>query len=511
MSETTPRELIPESLMTPELPAESEAVSAVRQEKEALEQGAKAAMDAIRNLDPSASDDEVTEAMEARKAAQERLSNFQDMWADYGGQAIDDAQEAVAKASGDTASTTYHRAIARLTAAEDAFHGRLQSERDAIYEDAYKENDAFNAEVDAAIAASPALTEMNDLALKISHLRHDAPNPRTAPRDALRLVEYQEKLEELQEAFLRSDEFDTRYANEIANRSLRPVAETVSDDSAEKKSDTLPTDEDLDDTEGKKPDVDPTDEELEGDDDADKKDDVEPTDDELEGDDADKKDDVEPTDDELEDDEDGTKKPDVLPTDDELESDDDVDKKDDVEPTDDELEGDDAEPEAEKKKWYNPKTWGARLYRAFTYETDDGERKLSGKRLTIATLGLAAVAAAAYFTFRTGSDHSQFVPKGGPKGGDAIDAGSVPPVHPEAVVPGADLPPSVGFEHPWNWAKEAFGAEHAMSTLKDLAAKAAEHGHDVQWSGSGTHESVTVDGNDNTKFVIDTFKQFYTK
>jgi hypothetical protein len=177
-------------------------------------------------------------------------------------------------------------------------------------------------------------------------------------------------------------------------------------------------------------------------------------------------------------------------------------------PAEDKVDEEDKPDEAEKKKWY--KRLGKRLHTFFTYENEDGERKLSGKKLTIATLGLAAVAAAAYFTFRTGTDHSHLVPNG-PKGGDAIDAGSVPPVHPAEVVPGADLPPSAGFEHPWNWAKEAFGAEHAMSTLKDLAAKAAEHGHDVQWSGSGTHESVTVDGNDNTKFVVDTLKQFYTK
>src|SRR5215216_5097842 len=118
MSETIPRELIPESIMTPELPDEPEAVGAVKREKQAHEQAVKESFDAIRNLDPSATDEEVSEAMEAHKAAQNRQNSFQEMWTDYGGQAVDEAQAAVNEASTDPTSTKYARAIAKLSAAE---------------------------------------------------------------------------------------------------------------------------------------------------------------------------------------------------------------------------------------------------------------------------------------------------------------------------------------------------------------------------------------------------------
>jgi hypothetical protein len=508
MSETTPRELIPESIMTPELPAESESVGAVRQEKDTLEQGVDEAFDAIRNLGPGASKEEIADAMDAQKAAQARYDSFQEMWADYGGQAVDDAQEAVNKASTDPTSTTYARAIARLTAAEDAFHSRVQSERDAIYEDAYKENDAFNVEVDAAIAASPALTEMNDLALKISHLRNDEPNPRTVARDRIRLEEYEEKLGELQDAFLRSDEFDTRYANEIANRSLRPVEEKAGDHTPgeDKVGDDAPEAE-----KGEEDDHTPETDKVE---DEEKDDDHTPEEDKVDEDDHTPE--VDKVDDEKEDDEDHIPEEDKVEDDDEDHipgedkvGDDDEDGPDHI-PGEDKVDEDDDkedEPEeAEKKKWY--KRLGKRLHTFFTYENEDGERKLSGKKLTYATLGLAAVAAAAYFTFRTGTDHSHMVPNG-PKGGDAIDAGSVPPVGPEAIVPGADLPPSAGFDYPWIWASEAFGADHAMSSLQDLAAKAVEDGKNVEWHGSGTRQWLEIDGNSNTKQVIDILRQYH--
>jgi hypothetical protein len=392
-------------------------------------------------------------------------------------------------------------------------------------EDAYAEDEAFNERIraegealDRKVSSDPTLRFMDKISREIAELRATEVTEDT-DEEAInaRISKLEEVLQERLERYEASEAFDPAIADYMMDRDdtdARKKAAVKSLDELEREADSKG---DVDPITGKlkttaesdDDDVEVTGGKLKSTDDKD----VDPITGKLKS--AEDDEDIDPITGKLKSADDADE--DVDPITGKLKSADDAEKTDDdedVEPVAGELKrADDSElgdgPEEEKKNIF--KRFGARLYRAFTYENEDGERKLSGKKLTIATLGLAAVAAAAYFTFRTGSDHSHLVPKGGPKGGDPIDAGSLPTPGPEAVVPGVDLPPSAGFDHPWNWAKEAFGADHAMSTLKDLAAKAAEHGHDVQWSGSGTHESVMIDGNDNTKFVIDTLKPFYTK
>ena len=373
----------------------------------------------------------------------------------------------------------------------EAFDERIRAEGEAL---------------DRKLSTDPALRFMDNISREIAELKATEVDEDT-DEEAInaRIAHLEEVLNVRLERYEASEGFDPAVADYLMDRDdagARKKAAVKALAELEAKADVRPTDDELD-TDGKKKDVDPTDDDLE-DDDA-KKPDVLPTDEELESDDEEKKGDTEPTDEDLEDDEE--KKDDVKPTDEELDKDD-TDKKDDVEPTDEELEEDEEdEPEAEKKKWY--KRLYDRISDHFHYTNEAGERKFSGKKATIYTLGLAAVAAVAVLTLKSGSDHSHLLPNSGPKGGDGIDAAPAVPVTPaEVVVPGADLPPSTGFDYPWDWATQAFGAEHAMTNLHDLAAKAAENGHAVEWHGSGTHEWVEIDGNSNTKQVIDILRTY---
>jgi hypothetical protein len=377
----------------------------------------------------------------------------------------------------------------------EAFDDRIKAEGEAL---------------ERKLSGDPALRFMDNISREIAELRATKVDEDT-DEDAInaRIAHLEEVLQQRLERYEASAEFDAAIADYMMDRDDAGVRKTaaekaLADLEVEADKTHIPGEDKVGDDDST-PEVD----KVEDDDHTPKADKVDEDDDhvpEVDKVDEDEKEDDKdhiPEEDKVEDDDE-----DHIPGEDKV-GDDDEDGPDHI-PGEDKVDEDDDkedEPgEAEKKKWY--KRLGKRLHTFFTYENEDGERKLSGKKLTIATLGLAAVAAAAYFTFRTGTDHSHLVPNG-PKGGDAIDAGGVPPVGPEAIVPGADLPPSAGFDYPWNWASEAFGADHAMSSLQDLAAKAVEDGKNVEWHGSGTRQWLEIDGNSNTKQVIDILRQYH--
>ena len=79
-------------------------------------------------------------------------------------------------------------------------------------------------------------------------------------------------------------------------------------------------------------------------------------------------------------------------------------------------------------------------------------------------------------------------------------AGGNPPVD--------TLPASGDFTYPWDWASEAVGKENATTWLHELSDKAANAGYTIEWHGTGTQEWVEVNGNSNTKDVLDILRRF---
>jgi hypothetical protein len=59
-----------------------------------------------------------------------------------------------------------------------------------------------------------------------------------------------------------------------------------------------------------------------------------------------------------------------------------------------------------------------------------------------------------------------------------------------------------GFRYPWDWAASKVGQVRANGLLYTLSGRAAEHGHHVQWLGSGQHRMLKIDGTFNTKHVV---------
>lgn len=89
-----------------------------------------------------------------------------------------------------------------------------------------------------------------------------------------------------------------------------------------------------------------------------------------------------------------------------------------------------------------------------------------------------------------------------PKGGGSPQ-GSNTTTQPET------LSPVGGYEYPWDWAVEQFGAENATSELHRLANLAQANGHAIEWTINlnGT-ESLAVDGISQTDKVVAVLSQF---
>lgn len=70
------------------------------------------------------------------------------------------------------------------------------------------------------------------------------------------------------------------------------------------------------------------------------------------------------------------------------------------------------------------------------------------------------------------------------------------------------LSPVGGYEHPWDWAVEQFGAENATSELHRLADLAQANGHEVEWIVDGSKEILKVDGSFDTGNIIGVLDQY---
>jgi hypothetical protein len=73
---------------------------------------------------------------------------------------------------------------------------------------------------------------------------------------------------------------------------------------------------------------------------------------------------------------------------------------------------------------------------------------------------------------------------------------------------------SRGFEFPWNWAKDQYGANRAERMLHVLGERAMRHGHSVSWFLHGflpngaRREIMMVDGTTNTQSVVGVISQY---
>jgi type II secretory pathway component PulM len=65
-----------------------------------------------------------------------------------------------------------------------------------------------------------------------------------------------------------------------------------------------------------------------------------------------------------------------------------------------------------------------------------------------------------------------------------------------------------GFRYPWDWAANKVGIYRASPYLHNLAVQAANHGHRVQWLGSGRHQMLKVDGTFNTRHVVGVLSRY---
>lgn len=136
----------------------------------------------------------------------------------------------------------------------------------------------------------------------------------------------------------------------------------------------------------------------------------------------------------------------------------------------------------------------------------------SNKKEVAAIVGGVAVIGALMVMWRTGVFH-------GGGGGNVHPADTLPhgggntlPPSPTEVLPSAapKLPGSEGYAYPWNWAHDAAPKGVNPETwLHELGDKAAAAGHAVEWhKGAGDVEWVSVDGNSNTRGVIDALRPF---
>jgi len=138
---------------------------------------------------------------------------------------------------------------------------------------------------------------------------------------------------------------------------------------------------------------------------------------------------------------------------------------------------------------------------------DDMEKQR--KYRAIAALGVAAVGLGVYLTSKygipwiEGSKSSMPLGRpipshhtGGMPGGAPVHAGGESTKHASEF-----LDHTKGYEYPWSWAKEHWG-NSAGGALHRLGDMARQDGHQVEWHGSGKHAWMSIDGRNNTQYVI---------
>jgi len=63
-------------------------------------------------------------------------------------------------------------------------------------------------------------------------------------------------------------------------------------------------------------------------------------------------------------------------------------------------------------------------------------------------------------------------------------------------------------KYPWDWAVDQFGENNAISKLYELADAAAQDGHNIQWHGYGDTQWLSIDGNSDTKTVLEILNNY---
>lgn len=97
------------------------------------------------------------------------------------------------------------------------------------------------------------------------------------------------------------------------------------------------------------------------------------------------------------------------------------------------------------------------------------------------------------------------------RGDTAAAAPNNPPPPPPPPPPPA--PTEADFsgytdKYPWDWAVDQFGENNAISKLYELADAAAQDGHNIQWHGYGDTQWLSIDGNSDTKTVLEILNNY---
>ena len=87
-------------------------------------------------------------------------------------------------------------------------------------------------------------------------------------------------------------------------------------------------------------------------------------------------------------------------------------------------------------------------------------------------------------------------------GGSGGNPGGPPPAPTEADFSGYT------DKYPWDWAVDQFGENNAVSKLYELADAAAQDGHNIQWHGYGDTQWLSIDGNSDTKTVLEILNNY---
>lgn len=96
------------------------------------------------------------------------------------------------------------------------------------------------------------------------------------------------------------------------------------------------------------------------------------------------------------------------------------------------------------------------------------------------------------------------------RGDTAAAAPNNPPPPPPPPPPAPTEADFSGYtdKYPWDWAVDQFGENNAISKLYELADAAAQDGHNIQWHGYGDTQWLSIDGNSDTKTVLEILNNY---
>lgn len=96
------------------------------------------------------------------------------------------------------------------------------------------------------------------------------------------------------------------------------------------------------------------------------------------------------------------------------------------------------------------------------------------------------------------------------RGDTAAAAPNNPPPPPPPPPPAPTEADFSGYtdKYPWDWAVDQFGENNAISKLYELADAAAQDGHNIQWHGYGDTQWLSIDGNSDTKTILEILNNY---